>query len=156
MAQIPVVIRKAVESDCPRLMELVNELAVFERAPDDVTVSLQHFIDSGFGSNPVWWALVAEVDDQIIGFALYYIRYSTWQGQKMYLEDIIITEEWRRKGIGTLLMDKLIEEAREKRFKGVSWQVLHWNESAMKFYERLNPRFDNEWVNVMLNFNDSD
>lgn len=147
-----ITVRAAVKEDCPRMMELVNELAVFERAPHEVTVTLEHFIESGFGANPVWWAYVAEVDENIVGFALYYVRYSTWKGQRMYLEDILVTEAWRRKGIGTLLMHKLIEVAKEKKFSGMLWQVLDWNKSAIKFYEKYQPTFDGEWVNVAINF----
>src|SRR6185295_13134784 len=122
------IIRKAVKEDCPRLMELVNELATYERAPEEVTVSLEDFSESGFGNNPVWWALVAEEEGRIEGFALYYIRYSTWKGQRMYLEDLIVTEKMRGRGLGKLLFDRLIAEAREKKFTGVVWQVLDWNE----------------------------
>jgi GNAT superfamily N-acetyltransferase len=147
-----VVIRPAVKEDCARIMELVHELAVYEKAPEMVTVDLEHFKESGFGPNPVWWAYVAEADGLIVGFALYYIRYSTWQGQKMYLEDILITEEWRRKGIGTLLMDQLLKTAAERKFRGVSWQVLDWNTPAIDFYKKYNTTFDGKWVNVMVNF----
>ena len=145
-------IRRAIAADCPRMMELVHELAVFERAPDEVTVSLEHFIESGFGASPVWWAFVAEVDGIIAGFALYYIRYSTWKGQRMYLEDILVTEHMRNRGIGAMLLDALIEEAKEKKLHGISWQVLDWNENAIRFYERYKPHFDGEWINVMLTF----
>ncbi|HRO70877.1 MAG TPA: GNAT family N-acetyltransferase [Chitinophagaceae bacterium] len=138
--------------DCPRLLELVHELAIYEKAPDEVTVTLQHFEESGFGEKPVWWAFVAEEDGVIQGFALYYIRYSTWKGQRMYLEDIIVTEEARGKGIGKLLMDRLIEEAKEKKFSGMMWQVLDWNEPAINFYRKFNAHFDGEWVNCSLNF----
>ncbi len=110
---VPPIIRKARKEDCPRMLELVNELAVYERAPHEVTVSLAHFEESGFGSTPVWWAFVAEEDGIINGFALYYIRYSTWKGQKMYLEDILVTEKSRGKGLGMLLMEALIHEAQE-------------------------------------------
>ena len=109
-----IIIRRAVKEDCPRLMELVNELALYEKAPQEVTVTLEHFIDSGFGTNPVWWAFVAEKNGIVQGFALYYIRYSTWKGQRMYLEDILVTEQARGKGIGKLLFDQLIIEAKEK------------------------------------------
>src|SRR6185312_14621444 len=115
---------RAVKDDCLRLLELVQELATYERAPEEVTVTLDHFSESGFGKQPVWWAFVAEVDERIVGFALYYIRYSTWKGQAMYLEDILITNEMRGKGIGKLLMDRLIEEAKERGWNAMIWQVL--------------------------------
>lgn len=149
-----ITIRYATAADCPRMMELVHELAVYERAPEAVTVSLEHFIESGFGDKPVWWALVAEVDGTVVGFALYYIRYSTWKGQRMYLEDILVTEAWRGKGIGTLLMDKLITIAKEKGYSGMLWQVLDWNEPAINFYKKYKANFDLEWVNVSLEIGD--
>ena len=143
-------IRRAVKEDCPRLMDLVRELAVYEKAPNEVTVSLAHFEESGFGKNPVWWAFVAETDDGIQGFALYYIRYSTWKGQAMYLEDILVTEDARGKGIGKLLFDQLIVEAKEKGFDRMIWQVLEWNEPAINFYKKYNASFDGEWLNGSL------
>lgn len=146
------IIREAEAKDCPRLLELIQELAEYEREPDAVTVTLEHFIDSGFGAKPVWWAIVAEIDGIVVGFALYYIRYSTWKGQRMYLEDLLVTEEWRGKGIGKALLDRLIEIAKEKGFNGILWQVLDWNEPAIKFYERYNASFDGEWINVSIDF----
>jgi len=143
-------IRKAVKEDCPRLMELVHELAVYERAPEEVTVELSHFIESGFGPHPVWWAFVAEEEGRIEGFALYYIRYSTWKGQRMYLEDLIVTEKMRGRGLGKLLFDRLIDEAKEKKFSGMVWQVLDWNEAAINFYKKYNARFDAGWMNCAI------
>lgn len=143
-------IRRAKQKDCKRLLELIHELAIYEKAPDEVTVSLAHFEESGFGKNPVWWGFVAEENNLIHGFALYYIRYSTWKGQRMYLEDIIVTEEMRGKKIGSLLFDRLIEEAKEKKLNGIVWQVLSWNESAINFYKKYQATFDDEWVNVSI------
>lgn len=143
-------IRKAVESDCARLLELIQELADYEKASDQVTVTLDHFIQSGFGANPVWWCLVAEVDGRVEGFALYYIRYSTWKGQRMYLEDLLVTQAMRGKGLGKLLFDQLILEAREKGFSGIAWQVLDWNEPAINFYKKYPTQFDGEWINCSI------
>jgi GNAT superfamily N-acetyltransferase len=147
-----IIIRRAVKEDCGRLLELIHELAVFEKAPDEVTVSLQHFEESGFGKQPVWWAFVAEVDGTVQGFALYYIRYSTWKGQRMYLEDLLVTESMRCKGLGTKLFNKLIEEGKEKKFRGMVWQVLEWNEPAIAFYKKYKADFDAEWVNCSITF----
>ena len=147
-----ILIRIAQRADCARMMELIQELAVYEKAPDEVTVSLSHFEESGFGPNPVWWAFVAEVQGVVIGMALYYVRYSTWKGQRMYLEDILVTEEMRGKKIGSLLFDALIAEAKEKGFNGMNWQVLEWNEPAINFYKKYNANFDPEWVNCSIVF----
>jgi GNAT superfamily N-acetyltransferase len=145
-------IRKAVRKDCVRMMELIQELATYEKAPDEVTVSLKHFEESGFGANPVWWAFVAEAQGVVIGMALYYVRYSTWKGQRMYLEDILVTEDMRGQKIGSLLFDALIVEAKEKGFNGINWQVLDWNEPAINFYKKYNANFDPEWVNCSIVF----
>lgn len=144
-------IRPAKLSDCSSILTLVNELAVFERAPKEVTVSLSEMEAAGFSENPVWWAFVNENEHGIIdAFALYYIRYSTWKGCRMYLEDILVTENARGKGIGTQLMDRLIQEAKEKKLKGVVWQVLDWNEKAIQFYQKYQASFDSEWINCSL------
>ena len=142
---------RAVIEDCSRIMELIQELADYEKAPEEVTVTLSHFQESGFGPNPVWWAFVAEVDGRVEGFALYYIRYSTWKGQRMYLEDILVTEQMRGKQLGKLLFDRLIVEAKEKNLKGMVWQVLEWNEPAINFYKKYNASFDGEWINCSIN-----
>ena len=147
-----IIIRRALQSDCPRLLELIQELAVYEKAPEEVTVSLEHFSESGFGQNPVWWGFVAEVQGVVVGMALYYVRYSTWKGQRMYLEDILVTQEMRGKKIGGLLFDALIKEAKEKKFTGMNWQVLEWNEPAINFYKKYNANFDPEWHNGSIVF----
>lgn len=147
-------IRRAEKKDCKRLMELVHQLAVYEKAPEAVTVSQDHFEESGFGPNPVWWAFVAEVDGTVQGFALYYIRYSTWKGQRLYLEDFIVNESFRGNGIGKLLFDRLILEAKEKKFSGMVWQVLDWNEPAINFYKKYEEvSFESGWLNSYYNFN---
>lgn len=143
-------IRRAVKEDCARLLELIHELAVYEKAPQEVTVTMEHFVESGFGKQPVWWALVAEADGQVEGFALYYIRYSTWKGQRMYLEDLIVTEKMRGKGLGKMLFDQLIIEAKEKNLNGIAWQVLEWNEPAINFYKKYKAHFDPEWINCSI------
>jgi GNAT superfamily N-acetyltransferase len=143
-------IRIAKKEDCPRLMELVNELALFERAPEEVTVTLPEFEDAGFGEKPVWKAFVAEVDGFIVAFAIYYVRYSTWKGCRMYLEVLIVTEEMRGKGVGKLLFDRLILEAREMNFTGMVWQVLDWNEPAIKFYKKYEANIEAGWLNGAL------
>jgi len=144
-------IRRAVKQDCARLLELVKELAVYEKAPEEVTVSLTHFEESGFGEKPVWWAFVAEVNGKVEGFALYYIRYSTWKGQRLYLEDLVVTEDMRGKGLGKMLFDALIEETKEKKLSGMVWQVLDWNEPAINFYKKYySARLDPEWINCSI------
>lgn len=150
-------IRRAVKEDCARLLELVKELATYEKAPQEVTVTLTHFEESGFGKDPVWWSFVAEVDNRVEGFALYYIRYSTWKGQRMYLEDLVVTEKMRGKGLGKLLFDALIAEAKQKKFSGMVWQVLDWNEPAINFYKKYyNATVDAEWLNCSINFQIAD
>jgi GNAT superfamily N-acetyltransferase len=145
-----ITVRRAIKEDCPRLLELVQELATYEKAPNEVTVTAEHFAESGFGKQPVWWAFVAEENGIILGFALYYIRYSTWKGQAMYLEDILVTESARGKGVGKLLFDRLIDESKEKGFRRIVWQVLEWNDPAINFYKKYNAKFDPEWVNCSL------
>ena len=148
-----IVIRKAERTDCQRLMELIQELAVFERAPSEVTVTLDHFTASGFGEHPVWWGLVAQADGMVEGFALYYIRYSTWKGQRLYLEDILVSEAFRGKGIGQLLFAALLEEAKHKQLNGMVWQVLEWNTAAINFYKKFeNIQIDAGWLNCSINF----
>ncbi|MBD1392138.1 GNAT family N-acetyltransferase [Mucilaginibacter glaciei] len=146
-------LRVATKQDCPRLLELIVELAVYEKEPDAVTVSLQHFEDAGFGPNPVWKAFVAEVDGFIVGFALYYIRYSTWKGTRLYLEDLIVTEDYRGKKIGKLLFERVLTETLELGMSGMVWQVLDWNEPAINFYKKYGATIEAGWLNAALSAN---
>jgi GNAT superfamily N-acetyltransferase len=146
-----ITIRAAVQEDCARMMELIKELAEYEKAPQEVVVSFDHFVASGFGASPVWWAYVAEADGRVEGFALFYTRYSTWKGQRMYLEDIVVTEKMRGYGMGKLLLEKLIEVAKERKYSGILWQVLDWNAPAINFYKKFEGvKFDPEWTNCSI------
>jgi GNAT superfamily N-acetyltransferase len=143
-------LRVARIGDCSRLLELVHELALFEKAPHEVEVTLQEFKEAGFGANPVWKAFVAEVDNTIVGFALYYIRYSTWKGRRIYLEDLLVTESMRGKGIGKLLFDRVVKETKDLNFSGMVWQVLDWNEPAINFYKKYEAGIEAGWLNASL------
>jgi GNAT superfamily N-acetyltransferase len=143
-------IRVAVKEDCARLLELVTELAIYEKAPNEVTVTLKEFEDAGFGTKPVWKAYVAETGGLIVGFALYYIRYSTWKGCRLYLEDLIVTEAYRGKRIGKLLFERLITETKEMGLSGMVWQVLDWNEPAINFYRKYEANIEDGWLNAAL------
>jgi GNAT superfamily N-acetyltransferase len=143
-----VTIRFAVKEDCARLLELIHELAVYEKAPEEVTVTLEEFEQAGFGESPVWKAFVAEKAGTIVGFALYYTRYSTWKGCRLYLEDFIVTEEERGNGIGKLLFDSVVNEAKGKGYNGMVWQVLDWNEPAINFYNKYNAALESGWLNA--------
>jgi len=143
-------LRPATKEDCPRMMELIQELAHFERAPHEVTVTMDEFINAGFGNNPVWKAFLAVNGDLIVGLALYYVRYSTWKGCRLYLEDLIVTENYRGWGIGKQLFDRVIQEAQEMGFSGMVWQVLDWNEPAIKFYKKYDATIEAGWLNAAL------
>jgi GNAT superfamily N-acetyltransferase len=145
-------IREAVREDCKRILELVVELAVYENEPDAVTVTPTHFEESGFGVNPVWKAFVAEVDGKVQGFALVYIRFSTWRGQMLYLEDFYVTPEYRKLKLGKQLFDKVLDYAKELKLVGITWQVLDWNQLAIDFYEKYPTQFDKNWWNGKIIF----
>ena len=146
-----VIIRRAEARDVPAMLELVRELAAFERAPEEVTVTPEHMLDAGFGPDPVWIGWVAEVDGTIRGMAICYERYSTWKGRRLYLEDIIVTEAARGRRIGERLFRACAAYALEKDHEGMVWQVLDWNTDAVRFYVRLGASFSKEWWNGSLN-----
>ncbi|GAB3881644.1 GNAT family N-acetyltransferase [Spirosoma agri] len=147
-------IRPGTRADIPQAFALVTELAVYELAADQVTSSAEQMADDGFGANPLFGLLVAEdsESEKIVGMALYYFRYSTWKGKRLYLEDIIVTEDFRGYGIGKLLLDATIETARETHCTGMMWQVLDWNKPAIGFYQQFGTRFDDGWTNCHLDF----
>lgn len=143
-------IRQGRKEDLPRVLELVKELADYERALHEVTNTVERLEEDGFGTHPVYGFFVAENKNSIIGISLYYWRYSTWKGKRLYLEDIIVTESERGKGAGKLLFDRTMLKALEENCTGMMWQVLNWNEPAIKFYEKFGAKLDDEWVNCHL------
>ena len=120
-------LRKATKEDLPQVLDLVNELALYENAPEEVTITIDELEQDGFGSNPLYWILLALDVDKVVGMSFYYIRYSTWKGKCLYLEDLIVKEEYRRQRIGELLFEATIEVAKEMNAKLMTWQVLDWN-----------------------------
>lgn len=145
-----IAIRKGTKTDLPVVLNLVKELAIYEKAPNEVTVTLSDMERDGFGESPIFSFFVAEKDGTILGIALYYIKYSTWKGKCVFLEDIIVTEEYRQYGIGKKLFDEVVKVAKSMNVKRLEWQVLEWNEPAIKFYKKLNAHFDEEWINCKL------
>ena len=144
-------LRRGVEADLPQVLALVKELAVYERAPDAVTNTLAAMQRDGFGPEPIFSFFVLEDDAaQIIGIALFYTAYSTWKGRMLYLEDLVVTEAARRGGLGKLLFDAVVAEARATGAVRLKWQVLDWNEPAITFYKKLGANVENEWLNGNL------
>jgi ribosomal protein S18 acetylase RimI-like enzyme len=147
-----VFVRRAVRGDCASMLELIKELAAYEKALHEVTVSLEEFTQDGFGNSPVWGAFVAEFDNEIVGISLFYDRYSTWKGRRLYLEDLVVTENRRGMQIGKKLFEVTIEYGKSNQYSGMVFQVLNWNEPAINFYKKYAPKFDDEWLNVSIEF----
>ena len=143
-------IRKGIESDIEQALHLIKELALYEKAPDEVEVTPAEMLAWGFGKDKIFDFFVAEENNIIIGMALYYFKYSTWKGKCLFLEDIIVTENQRGKGIGKLLFDKIIQISKETNVRRMEWQVLDWNEPALNFYNKYNATLDGEWINGKL------
>ena len=148
-----VLIRQGEKSDLPAALDLIKELATYEKALDQVTNTIEMMQEDGFGDNPIFGFFVAEQLDKIVGLSLYYYRYSTWKGKRLYLEDIIVTEAYRGDGIGKILLERTIQKAKDEECTGMMWQVLDWNEPAINFYQKYDTKFDSEWVNCNLDFN---
>ncbi len=143
-------IRPGEKKDLPRVLELVKELAIYEKAPHEVINTVALMEEDGFGRNPIYGFFVAEKGNVIVGISLYYWRYSTWKGKRLYLEDIIVTEKERGSGIGKLLFDRTMQKAIDENCSGMMWQVLEWNEPAINFYKKYGARLDDEWTNCSL------
>jgi GNAT superfamily N-acetyltransferase len=140
-------IRVATKADIPDLLHLIKELAIFEKAPNEVINTPELMEKDGFGENNIFDAFVAEIDDHVIGMAITYFRYSTWKGKRLYLEDLIVTEKSRGLGAGQLLFQHCIQFGKESECNGMVWQVLDWNEPAIDFYKSYNANLDGGWIN---------
>lgn len=145
-----ILIRKGTKPDLPHTLNLIKELARYENSASEVTVTVADMEKDGFNNQPAFNFFVAETDEKIVGIALYYTKYSTWKGKCIFLEDIIVTEVYRKKGIGKLLFDAVVAVAKETKYQRLEWQVLEWNEPAIKFYQKLNAHLDKEWINCKL------
>ncbi len=141
-------IRKGTEQDIPKALELIIELAIYEKAPNEVEVSVEEMIKNF--REKIFDFFVAEYENEIVGIALYYYKYSTWKGKCIYLDDIIVTEKHRNKGIGMQLMKAVINLAKQENVRKLEWQVLKWNTPAIEFYKKFNTIFDDEWLNCRL------
>lgn len=149
-------IREGKIEDLPRVLELVKELALYEKAPEQVTNTLKMMQNDGFGPNPIYGLFVAEKNStgEIIGISIFYYRYSTWKGKRLYLEDIVVTESERGNGAGKLLFDRTMLKCIEANCTGMMWQVLDWNNPAINFYQKYGAELDSGWINCNLQSED--
>ncbi|MCL6260511.1 GNAT family N-acetyltransferase [Aquiflexum sp. TKW24L] len=149
-------IREGKIDDLPRVLELVKELALYEKAPEQVTNTLEMMQKDGFGPNPIYGLFVAEKNTtrEIIGISIFYYRYSTWKGKRLYLEDIVVTETERGHGAGKLLFDRTMLKCIEANCTGMMWQVLDWNTPAINFYQKYGAELDSGWINCNLQSED--
>lgn len=145
-------IRNGQPTDIPALLSLIKELALYEKAPNEVVVTEEILLNDGFGTDPIFKFFVAELNAQVVGIALYYIKYSTWKGRCVFLEDIVVKDSYRGMGIGNKLFNAVALEAKKLKVHRLEWQVLDWNEPAINFYKKWNANFDSEWINCKLTF----
>jgi GNAT superfamily N-acetyltransferase len=143
-------IREGVREDLPRALDLIRELADYEKSLHEVATTVQMMEQDGFGPQRVFGFFVAENEDGIVGISLYYWRYSTWKGKRLYLEDIVVTQNERGKGIGKLLFDRTMKHSVETNCSGMMWQVLDWNEPAINFYKKYDAKMAQDWINCTL------
>lgn len=149
---MPTQVRKGTEQDLPKVLALIKELAAFERAPNEVEVTIEEMKGWGFGPQKLFDFFVLETENEIVGLALYYYKYSTWKGKCLFLEDIIVTEKERHKGYGTLLFKAVIQVAKAEGVRRMEWQVLDWNEAAIAFYKKDQAQLDGEWINCKFTY----
>tara|TARA_R110002072_G_scaffold22615_1_gene79222 strand:- start:37958 stop:38470 length:513 start_codon:yes stop_codon:yes gene_type:complete len=140
-----ITIRLATANDMQEVLELITELAVFEKEPDAVELTVKDLQQAGFGSNPLFKCWVCEVNNEIVGMALVYFRFSTWKGRTVHLEDLVVKASMRGKGVGEALYRTVMEYGAEQGVKRVQWEVLGWNEGAIKFYERSGANVLRDW-----------
>jgi GNAT superfamily N-acetyltransferase len=145
-------IRKANLNDSKGIIKLIIELAEFEKEPDAVEINATDIENHGFGSNPLFECFVAEINHSIVGLALFYPRYSTWKGPTLHLEDLIVTQSMKGKGIGALLLSSFINHAKDLGVKRIEWAVLEWNTNAINFYEKNGAKVFNDWNIVQMDF----
>jgi len=138
-------LRFAKPTDMHAVLDLVNELALYEKAPQEVTVTVNELVEDGF-THKLFTCIVAELAGEIVGMAFYYPRYSTWKGRTIHLEDFIVKEAFRGCGIGQMLFDKVVEESKKFGAKRLEWHVLDWNEPAINFYKKIDAHLDDEWM----------
>ena len=143
-------IRKGQKADLTSVLALIKELAEFENAPNEVSVTLEELEEDGFGQHPYYWFIVAEHKGEIIGLSFYFIRYSTWKGRFLFLEDFVVKEDFRGQGVGAQLFEETIRVAQRLEVKGMVWQVLDWNEDAIRFYKKYEASIHTEWLNGKL------
>ena len=143
-------IRKGTKKALPYILDLIKELAKYENSLDQVSITLEELEKDGFDSTPSYFFLLAEKNEQIIGMSFYWIRYSTWKGKVLFLEDFIVKKEYRNKGIGGKLFEATIKLCDELNLNGMCWQVLDWNKPALSFYKKYNSKISNEWLNGKL------
>ena len=134
----------------PSVLELIKELAIFEKEPDAVVITVDDLIRDGFAENPLFHTFVAEVDDQIIGIALYYYRYSTWKGKTIHLEDLIVKEDKRGTGAGFALYSEIIAQGKRDNVRRIEWNVLNWNTPAIEFYKKSGAKILDDWNVVQM------
>ena len=147
------VIRKGTKEDMPAVLDLIKQLALFEKEPDAVVISAQDLVRDGFGETPMFSTFVAEVENEIIGAALFYFRYSTWKGKTIHLEDLIVTENKRGTGAGFALYSEVIKEGKRQNVRRIEWNVLDWNEPAIRFYEKSGAKVFEDWRTVQMDEN---